>query len=52
MTKIPKTRKSAEAKPRKQAADDPAQYKRFRDFAREHEADERIEAFDDSFSEK
>jgi hypothetical protein len=50
MTKTPKARKSPESKSRKYAADDPAQYERFRAFAREHETDESTEAFDSTFT--
>jgi hypothetical protein len=50
MTKTPKDRKSPESKSRKRAADDPAQYKRFRDFAREHETDEDKSVFDKTFA--
>lgn len=49
MTKRQKAQKSAETQSRKRAADDPAQYKRFREFAREHESDEGKEAFDSTF---
>jgi hypothetical protein len=49
MAKTPKARKSPETKPRKQPADDPAQYKRFREFAREHDANESKEKFDAAF---
>jgi hypothetical protein len=43
-------RKPARAvKTRKRQADDPAQYERFREFAREHEADDDPEAFDRAF---
>jgi hypothetical protein len=41
-----KTRKGVGAKSRKRAADDPEQYKRFREFAREHEADDDNKRFD------
>ena len=50
MTKTTKARTSPEAKSRKRAADDPEQYKRFREFAREHQADEGKEQFDDTFA--
>ena len=36
-------------KTRKRKADDPAQYERFREFAREVEADDDAEAFDRTF---
>jgi hypothetical protein len=49
MPKTPRQQKSAEAKSRKRAADDPAQYKRFREFARDQQADETKEAFDRIF---
>ena len=49
MTKTPKTRTSAETKSRERRGDDPAQYKRFREFAREHDADGEPEAFDRQF---
>ncbi len=50
MTKIPKVPKSVEPKPRKRAtADDPVQYKHFREFAREHETDESKQLFDNTF---
>jgi hypothetical protein len=48
MTKT--TKAKTETTPRKRAAaDDPAQYERFRGFAREHEADESKEKFDKTF---
>jgi hypothetical protein len=44
------SRKVAPApKTRKRKADDLAQYERFREFAREHEADESVETFDRTF---
>ena len=43
----PKTK--TEPKTRKRKADDPAQYERFRKFAREHETDESEEAFSRAF---
>ena len=49
MTKTPKPQKKPETKSRKRTADDPAQYKRFRDFARDHEAAENNESFDKTF---
>jgi hypothetical protein len=45
MTKTPRAQKSVEAKPRKRAADNPEQYRRFREFARDHDADESKETF-------
>jgi hypothetical protein len=36
-------------KTRKRKADDPAQYERFREFAREHGADDDQEVFDQKF---
>jgi hypothetical protein len=36
-------------KARERKADDPAQYERFRKFAREHGADDDAEAFDQKF---
>jgi hypothetical protein len=43
-------RKAAPApKTRKRKADDPAQYERFREFAREHGADDDLESFDRNF---
>jgi hypothetical protein len=42
-------RKPAPAKIRKRKADDPAQYERFREFARQHGADDDSEAFDRKF---
>jgi hypothetical protein len=46
-----KTRAKAKTEPktRKRKADDPAQYERFREFAREHESDDDLEAFDRKF---
>lgn len=44
-----KTRTKTEPKPRKRKADDPEQYRRFREFAREHEADGSPEEFDRRF---
>lgn len=44
-----KTPKKAEPKTRPRKTDNPDQYRRFRDFAREHEVDEREEAFDKIF---
>ncbi len=44
-----KTRTKTETKPRKRKAEDPEQYERFREFAREHEADDDPEAFDRQF---
>jgi hypothetical protein len=44
-----KTRTKTEPKTRKRKADDPEQYERFREFAREHEADDNPEAFDRQF---
>jgi hypothetical protein len=44
-----KTRTKAEPKPRKRKADDPAQYQRFREAAREHETDQSEEAFAHQF---
>ena len=41
-----KTRTKTEPKTRKRKADDPQQYERFREFAREHEADDNPETFD------
>jgi hypothetical protein len=45
----PKTRTKADPKTRKRKADDPAQYERFREFAREIEADDDPDAFDRQF---
>jgi hypothetical protein len=36
-------------KSRKRKADDPSQYERFREFAREHQADDSAEEFDSHF---
>ena len=44
-----KTPRKTEPKTRKRKADDPEQYERFREFAREHEADDDPEAFDRQF---
>ncbi len=44
-----KTRTKTEPKTRKGKADDPEQYERFREFAREVEADDDPEAFDRKF---
>jgi hypothetical protein len=44
-----KTRTKTEPKSRKRKADDPEQYERFRQFAREHGADESEEAFERAF---
>jgi hypothetical protein len=44
-----KTRTKTEPKTRKRAAENPEQYKRFRDAAREYEADESSEAFEQAF---
>ena len=44
-----KTRTKTEPKTRKRKADDPQQYERFREFAREHEADDNPETFDRQF---
>lgn len=49
MKTTPKASKSAEAKLRKRSADDSAQYKRFREFAREHETDDNKDTFDKIF---
>jgi hypothetical protein len=51
MTTKPKAQTKAEPKTRKRkvAADDPEQYKRFREFAREVEADDDSAAFDRAF---
>jgi hypothetical protein len=50
MTKTPRAHERDGAKPRKPiAADNPEQYKRFREFAREHEANGSKEDFDKSF---
>jgi hypothetical protein len=43
------TRKKPAPMSRKRKADDPAQYERFREFAREHGADGEQEAFDQKF---
>jgi hypothetical protein len=48
MTKKLKPTSSA-TKTRKRKADDPAQYERFREAAREHETDESEEAFAQAF---
>ena len=45
----PKTTEKAEPKTRKRKANDPAQYERFREFAREVEAGDDREKFDRSF---
>jgi hypothetical protein len=44
-----KTRSKAAAKPPSRKIEDPEQYERFREFAREHEADDEPEAFDRKF---
>jgi hypothetical protein len=44
-----KTRPKTEPKTRKRKAHDPEQYERFRQFAREHGADESEEAFERAF---
>lgn len=44
-----KMRTKAEPKTRKRKVDDPAQYERFREAAREHETDESEEAFERAF---
>jgi hypothetical protein len=49
MAKTQTKRTKAEPKTRKRKADDPAQYARFRQFAREHGADNDPEAFDRRF---
>ena len=47
-----KTRTKTEPKKtRKRKADDPEQYERFREFAREHETDDSPETFDRTFTE-
>lgn len=46
-----KTRTKAESKTRKRKADDPEQYERFRQFAREMETDDDPAAFDRQFRE-
>lgn len=51
MTTKAKTRTKADPKPRKRKTDEPKQYERFREFAREHEADDDPEAFDRAFRE-
>ena len=43
------TRTKAEPTTRKRKADDPVQYERFREAAREHETDESEEAFERVF---
>lgn len=49
MAKATKRRTKAEPKPRKRTTDDPEQYERFRQFAREVGADNDLEAFDRKF---
>jgi hypothetical protein len=44
-----KTRSKAGPKPPSRQIEDKAQYKRFRKFAREHEAEDDPEAFDQKF---
>lgn len=44
-----RTKTRTEPKTRKRKADDPEQYRRFREFAREHEAGESEEAFERAF---
>jgi hypothetical protein len=44
-----RTTKKAARKPPSQKIEDKAQYERFRQFAREHEADDDPEAFDRKF---
>jgi hypothetical protein len=44
-----KTRAKTAAKPPSRKIEDKAQYERFREFAREHEADDSPEAFDRRF---
>ena len=46
MTTKTKTTKKASHKPPSRKIEDKAQYERFREFAREHEADDDPEAFD------
>ena len=46
-----KTRGRAASKPPSRKIDDKAQYERFREFAREHQADDDPEAFDRKFRE-
>ena len=48
-TKARTTKKAATRKPPSQKIEDKAQYERFREFAREHEADDSPEAFDRRF---
>jgi hypothetical protein len=48
-TKARTTRKPAAPKPPSQRIEDKEQYERFREFAREHEADDDPEAFDRQF---
>ena len=44
-----KTKRKTTANPPSQKIEDKAQYERFREFAREHEADDDPEAFDRQF---
>jgi len=44
-----KTTRTSKPKPPKRNPDDPTQYERFREAAREHETDESQEAFDRAF---
>lgn len=44
-----KTRTKSEPKTRKRKADDPEQYERFREFARQVDADDDPDAFDREF---
>jgi hypothetical protein len=44
-----KTTRTPAAKPPSRKTEDKAQYERFREFAREHEADDDPEAFDRQF---
>ena len=48
-TKARTTKQVATRKPPNQKIEDKAQYERFREFAREHEADDDPEAFDRRF---
>lgn len=46
-----KTRRKVASKPPSHKAENPEQYQRFRDFAREHETDDDPASFDRSFKE-
>jgi hypothetical protein len=51
MARKPATKRGKPLKTRQQKPDDPTQYERFREFAREVQADENPEAFERAFKE-